>query len=114
MSEPEVVEAISEDVRVTIGLKTLIIIASSLISTVTGGVYAWVDLKAEIAEAKELPRPGTGQYTIDKSDPNAISSWSPTRTEYVMKDNLSRMTISQLEQAITEIKERISKLEEEH
>ena len=103
---------ITEDVQVKLGLKTLIVTAGSLISTVSTGVYAWVDLKAEIQEAKELPRPGTGQYTIDKEDANAVSSWSPTRTEYMMKDNLSRITISRLEEEIEELKQKIKELED--
>ena len=57
----------------------------------------WFSLQAEIAEAKELPKP---------TDPEI------TRIEFDMKDQLIRQTIMSTQEDVTEIKDDIRLIKE--
>mgnify|MGYP003117316036 CR=1 FL=1 len=82
-------QQIGEDTKVTLDLKTIVII---------GGVVSLASLyfvmQADIAEAKELPKP-----VID-------------RVEYDLKDELIRQTIMDTQEDVEEIKETIEKIDE--
>ena len=84
---------LSEDSKVQISLKTLGGIAF-LIATLVG---MWFTLQADIAEAKELPKPLPPDIT---------------RMEYDMKDQLIRQTIMTTQEDVKEVKEDIKRIEE--
>ena len=84
---------LSEESKVQISLKTLGGIAF-LIATLVG---MWFTLQADIAEAKELPKPLPPDIT---------------RMEYDMKDQLIRQTIMTTQEDVTELKEDIKRIEE--
>ena len=81
---------IGEDTKLTLDLKTIGMIIGFII-TLAG---MWFGLKADIAEAKELPVP-----VID-------------RVEYDLKDELIRQTIMDTQEDVEEIKETIDKIDE--
>ena len=81
---------IGEDTKLTLDLKTIGMIVGFIL-TLAG---MWFGLKADIAEAKELPAP-----VID-------------RVEYDLKDELIRQTIMDTQEDVEEIKETIDKIDE--
>ena len=81
---------IGEDTKLTLDLKTIGMIIGFII-TLAG---MWFALKADIAEAKDLPVP-----VID-------------RVEYDLKDELIRQTIMDTQEDVEEIKETIDKIDE--
>ena len=81
---------IGEDTKLTLDLKTIGMIVRFVL-TLAG---MWLGLKADIAEAKELPAP-----VID-------------RVEYDLKDELIRQTIMDTQEDVEEIKETIEKIDE--
>tara|TARA_R100000700_G_scaffold38821_1_gene50676 strand:- start:1234 stop:1521 length:288 start_codon:yes stop_codon:yes gene_type:complete len=81
---------IGEDTKLTLDLKTIGMIVGFVL-TLAG---MWFGLKADIAEAKELPAP-----VID-------------RVEYDLKDELIRQTIMDTQEDVEEIKETIDKIDE--
>jgi len=81
---------IGEDTKLTLDLKTIGMIVGFVL-TLAG---MWFGLKADIAEAKELPVP-----VID-------------RVEYDLKDELIRQTIMDTQEDVEEIKETIDKIDE--
>ena len=82
---------IGEDTKLTLDLKTIGMIVGFVL-TLAG---MWFGLKADIAEAKELPVP-----VID-------------RVEYDLKDELIRTTIIQIEKSTTDLKEDIQENKEQ-
>jgi hypothetical protein len=84
---------LSEESKVQVSLKTLGGIAF-LIATLVG---MWFTLQADIAEAKELPKPLPPDIT---------------RMEYDMKDQLIRQTIMTTQEDVKEVKEDIKRIEE--
>ena len=84
---------LSEESKLQISLKTLGGIAF-LIATLVG---MWFTLQADIAEAKELPKPLPPDIT---------------RMEYDMKDQLIRQTIMTTQEDVKEVKEDIKRIEE--
>ena len=84
---------LSEESKVQISLKTLGGIAF-LIATLVG---MWFTLQADIAEAKELPKPLPPDIT---------------GMEYDMKDQLIRQTIMTTQEDVKEVKEDIKRIEE--
>ena len=58
----------------------------------------------------ELPKPGTGTYTIDMGDPAATNTWPPTRMEFNMKDQMARNQIDQIIKDLDYIKDEIKLL----
>ena len=81
---------IGEDTKVTLDLKTIGMIVTFVI--MLAGM--WYTLQADIAEAKELPKP-----VID-------------RVEYDLKDELIRETIMDTQEDVEEIKETIDKIDQ--
>ena len=84
---------LSEESKIQVSLKTLGGIAV-LIFTLVG---MWFTLQADIAEAKALPEPLPPDIT---------------RMEYDMKDQLIRQTIMTTQEDVTELKERMIRMEE--
>jgi len=76
---------LNENTGFKVSIKTLIAIGASM-ATVIG---MWFMLQADIADAKELPKPDV------------------TRMEFDMKDELIRQTIMTTQDDVTEIKEDI-------
>ena len=81
---------IGEDTKVTLDLKTIGMIVGF---TVTIASMYFV-MQADIAEAKELPKPEI------------------SKTEYELKDELFRNTIMDTQEDVEEIKETIDKIDE--
>ena len=81
---------LNEDTGFTISAKTLIAIGFA-ISTIIG---MWFALQADIAEAKELPRPDV------------------TRMEFQMKDENIRNTIMETRDDVGELKDRMIRMED--
>ena len=79
---------LNEDTGFTISIKTLIAIGFA-ISTIIG---MWFALQADIAEAKELPKPDV------------------TRMEFNMKDQMARNQIDALVKEVDELKDEIKLL----
>ena len=50
---------------------------------------------------------GEGVYTVDPT-----STWPPSRTEYNMKDQMARNSITQIQKEIEELKSDLEKLED--
>ena len=81
---------IGEETKVTLDLKTLGMIAVGIASL----IGMWFALQADIAEAKELPRPDV------------------TRMEFQMKDENIRNTIMETRDDVSELKERMIRMED--
>mgnify|MGYP000326126135 FL=1 len=81
-------QSLNEDTNFNVSIKSLAAIAV-FIFTLVG---MWFSLQADIAEAKELPKP---------TDPVI------TRMEFDMKDRLIRQTIMSTQEDVTEIKDDI-------
>ena len=81
---------LNEDTGFTISIKTLIAIGFA-ISTIIG---MWFALQADIAEAKELPKPDV------------------TRMEFQMKDENIRNTIMETRDDVKKIEERMIRMED--
>ena len=81
---------LNENSGFKISIKTLIAIGAAM-ATIIG---MWFVLQAEIAEAKELPRPDI------------------TRIEFDMKDELVRQTIMNTLEDVKEIKEDLRRIED--
>ena len=108
---------ISEESKFQISIKTLITIVVAVATVISAyfGLMAsinskFLELEDQVQRALELPKPGTGIYTIDLSDPAASQSWPPTRMEFNMKDQMARNQIDQLIKEIDEMKEEIKSL----
>ncbi len=84
---------LNEDTSFKVSVKTLIGIGFG-IATVVG---MWFALQADIAEAKELPKP-------PKQD--------VTRMEFDMKDKNIRLTIENTQEDVEEIKEDLRRIED--
>ena len=79
---------IGEDTKVTLDLKTLGMIGAGIISL----AGMWFALQADIAEAKELPKPDV------------------SRMEFNMKDQMARNKIDAVIKEMDELKEEIKLL----
>tara|TARA_R100001086_G_C11680554_1_gene215589 strand:+ start:173 stop:514 length:342 start_codon:yes stop_codon:yes gene_type:complete len=108
---------ISEDSKFNISIKTLAWIIAG-VSAIIAGYYGMIsnidskfmELEIKVQEALELPKPGTGTYTIDMGDPAASQTWPPTRMEFNMKDQMARNQIDMIMKEIDEMKEEIREL----
>ena len=108
---------LSENSKFQISVKTLIAIVMS-VATVISAYFGlmgtinskFTELEGKINEALELPKPGTGIYTIDMGDPAATNTWPPTRMEFNMKDQMARNQIDALVKEMDEMKEEIKLL----
>ena len=108
---------LSEESKFQISVKTLIsiVVAVAMVISAYFGLMAsinskFADLEIKVEKALELPKPGTGTYTIDMGDPAASNTWPPTRMEFNMKDQMARNQIDQLIKEIDEMKEEIKSL----
>ena len=97
---------LSESTKFTLSIKT-ILSAVAGIATIVGFYYM---IMSQIDDAKKLPKPGVGTYSVDLGDPSAKGSWPPSRNEYKMKDELSRQMILKIQEDIKELKEEIKEL----
>ena len=108
---------LSEDSKFNISIKTLVWIIAG-VSACIAGYYGmitninnkFIELESKVEEALEKPKPGTGTYVIDMSDPAATQTWPPTRMEFNMKDEMARQTIDNVVKEIEEMKEEIKEL----
>ena len=108
---------LSEDSKFQISIKTLIAIVAAVATVISAyfGLMATInskfgELETKVQQALELPKPGTGTYTIDMGDPAATNTWPPTRMEFNMKDQMARNQIDMLIKEIEEMKEEIKEL----
>ena len=108
---------LSEESKFQISVKTLISIVVAVVTVVSAyfGLMASINSKFEELEDKveralELPKPGTGTYTIDMGDPAATNTWPPTRMEFNMKDQMARNQINAVIKEVDEMKEEIKLL----
>jgi len=108
---------LSEESKFQISVKTLISIVVAVVTVVSAyfGLMAsinskFAELEGQVQKALELPKPGTGTYTIDMGDPAATNTWPPTRMEFNMKDQMARNQIDQLIKDLDELKEEIKLL----
>ena len=108
---------LSEDSKFQISIKTLvgIVVAVATVISAYFGLMATInskfgELEVKVEKALELPKPGTGTYTIDMGDPAATNTWPPTRMEFNMKDQMARNKIDILMKEIEELKEEIKEL----
>ena len=108
---------LSEDSKFNISVKTLISIVVAVATVISAyfGLMStinskFIELEGKVNEALELPKPGTGIYTIDMGDPAATNTWPPTRMEFNMKDQMARNQIDMLVKEIEEINEEIKLL----
>jgi len=108
---------ISEESKFQISIKTLITIVVAVATVISAyfGLMASInskfsELETQVEKALELPKPGTGTYTIDMGDPAASNTWPPTRMEFNMKDQMARNQIETLIKEIDELKEEIKLL----
>ena len=69
---------------------------------------AMIELQRKFTELENKFTPiGDGIYSVDPT-----STWPPSRTEYNMKDQMARNSITGIQKEIEEIKNDIEKLEE--
>ena len=108
---------LSEESKFQISIKTLISIVVAVVTVVSAyfGLMSTInskfsELESKVQEALELPKPGTGIYTIDMGDPAATNTWPPTRMEFNMKDQMARNQIDALVKEVDELKEEIKLL----
>ena len=108
---------LSEESKFQISIKTLVSIVIAVVTVVSAyfGLMStinskFVDLESKVNEALELPKPGTGTYTIDMGDPAATNTWPPTRMEFNMKDQMARNKIDAVIKEIEDINEEIKLL----
>ena len=108
---------LSEDSKFQISIKTLvaIIVAVATVISTYFGLMATInskfgELETKVQKALELPKPGTGIYTIDMGDPAATNTWPPTRMEFNMKDQMARNQIDALVKEVDELKDEIKLL----
>ena len=108
---------LSEDSKFQISVKTLIAIVAA-VATVISAYFVLMatinskfsELESKVEQALELPKPGTGIYTIDMGDPAATNTWPPTRMEFNMKDQMARNKIDVLAKEIEELNDEIKLL----
>ena len=108
---------LSEESKFQISIKTLVSIVVAVVTVVSAyfGLMSTInskftELESKVNEALELPKPGTGIYTIDMGDPAATNTWPPTRMEFNMKDQMARNKIDAVIKEIEEINEEIKLL----
>ena len=108
---------ISEESKFQISVKTLITIVVAVATVISAyfGLMAsinskFLELELQVEKALELPKPGTGTYTIDMGDPAASNTWPPTRMEFNMKDQMARDKIDNVIKEVEELKEELKEL----
>ena len=97
---------LSEDTKFNVSIKTMISVAVG-IATLVGFYYM---LKSDIEIAKSLPAPGVGSYpSLDLRDPSV--AWPPSKHQY--NDQYDNMVdaITDLEEEIEELNDKVRDLE---
>ena len=89
-----------------INLRAIGMVVVAIIST----TMLYYQIMEEIEIAKQLPVVGTGTYIIDQADPQALNTYPPTRVEFNMKDQMSRMTLDQLVKKVEEMEDDIQEI----
>ena len=89
-----------------INLRAIGMVVAGIISA----TMFYYQIMEEIEIAKQLPKVGTGAYVIDQADPQALNTYPPTRVEFNMKDQMSRMTLDQLIKKVEEMEEDIDEI----
>ena len=84
---------LNEDSGFKVSIKTLIAIGAAMATV----IVMWFMLQADIADAKELPKPPEAEVT---------------RMEFDMKDQMIRQTILTTQEDVKEIKKSIEKIED--
>jgi len=108
---------LSEESKFQISIKTLVSIVVAVVTVVSAyfGLMSTInskftELESKVEQALELPKPGTGIYTIDMGDPAATNTWPPTRMEFNMKDQMARNKIDAVIKEMDELKEEVKEL----
>lgn len=81
-----------------------------VIAAIVSMTMFYYQIMEEIELAKQLPAVGTGTYIIDQADPQALNTYPPTRVEFNMKDQMSRMTLDQLIKTVEEIEDDVQEI----
>ena len=81
---------LNEDIGFKVSIKTLLAIGAAMATVIS----MWFVLQADIAEAKELPKPDV------------------TKMEFMMKDKNIRLSIENTEKAVDELKIDIRRMED--
>lgn len=108
---------LSENSKFQVSVKTLISIVVAVVTVVSAyfGLMSTInskfsELENKVQKALELPKPGTGTYTIDMGDPAATNTWPPTRMEFNMKDQMARNKIDQVIKDLEDLEEELKEL----
>ena len=108
---------LSEDSKFQISIKTLVGIVVGVATVISAyfGLMStinskFVELENKVEKALEMPKPGTGTYTIDMGDPAATNTWPPTRMEFNMKDQMARDKIDRVIKDLEELKQEFKEL----
>ena len=108
---------LSENSKFQVSIKTLISIVVAVVTVVSAyfGLMSTInskfsELENKVQKALELPKPGTGTYTIDMGDPAATNTWPPTRMEFDMKDQMARNKIDQVIKDLEDLEEELKEL----
>ena len=81
-----------------------------VVAAIIAGTMFYYQIMEEIELAKQLPVVGTGTYIVDQGDPQALNTYPPTRVEFNMKDQMSRMTLDQLVKKVEEMEDDIQEI----
>ena len=81
-----------------------------VVIAIVSATMFYYQIMDEIEIAKQLPVVGTGTYIIDQADPQALNTYPPTRVEFNMKDQMSRMTLDQLVKKVEEMEDDIQEI----
>lgn len=84
---------LNENTGFTVSIKTLLAIGAAMVTVIS----MWFILQADIAEAKELPKPAEPEVS---------------RMEFDMKDQLVRQTIMSTQEDVVEMKEQMLRIED--
>ena len=109
---------LSENSKFQVSIKTLISIVVAVVTVVSAyfGLMStinskFIELEDKVEKAFEMPKPGTGTYTIDMGDPAATNTWPPTRMEFNMKDQMARNKIDQVIKDLEDLEEELKELQ---
>ena len=109
---------LSENSKFQVSIKTLISIVVAVVTVVSAyfGLMStinskFIELEDKVEKALEMPKPGTGTYTIDMGDPAATNTWPPTRMEFNMKDQMARNKIDQVIKDLEDLEEELKELQ---
>ncbi len=100
---------INESTAIQINMKVLIAIVVVMVSAAAWFIHRDSEMNSRIEAAMESPKPGTGIYVIDKSDPNAASTWPVSKMEFQFKgDQEARRRIDIISKALRDADIKVS------